>query len=366
MDCTEIKAKLAVVILAYGDYESLEISLAVHSKFFPHNIGDGRRVKFFILQNGRGTYDCERSLQVAQRYKNLFPRDIEVITDIPSDAPYTAILKLLQDKRLEKYDYIIKLDDDVFPLTGDWLDNLSKTYAVNYNRLGDKLAYVTGLVNNNPFGFKKTIEIMGLENMYYSTLAREHVVGIDYDLLMPSKVIPKDCISTNGGGTVWRYPYLARFIHEETTLKPDAFIAQTQGLGTCEVNNKERYSINCMLFRKEFWKTLSECYHSSDDELMCFKYCMDYERSIIAALNVPMVHLCFCVQRFENKDLLPIIRDYYDVWLKHSFKIGMCYDREIENEARLQYLEKKVDKMQSSLIYPKLKNMERKIRHKFK
>lgn len=44
--------KTAIVILSYADFESLEISLAMHAKYNSHN------ADIFILQNGRGTYDC--------------------------------------------------------------------------------------------------------------------------------------------------------------------------------------------------------------------------------------------------------------------------------------------------------------------
>ena len=73
-DSKNIKKKLAIVILAYADYESLELALATHSKF---SVNHG--VPIFILQNGRGTYDCERTYAVAKRYQQLFPKIIKVI-----------------------------------------------------------------------------------------------------------------------------------------------------------------------------------------------------------------------------------------------------------------------------------------------
>ena len=41
LNLKSIKEQLAIVILSYADYESLEIALAVHSKFFPHLTGSG-------------------------------------------------------------------------------------------------------------------------------------------------------------------------------------------------------------------------------------------------------------------------------------------------------------------------------------
>ena len=90
-----IKNKTAIVILAYADFESLEISLACHSRFLDSNS------KIFILQNGRGTYDCERTYNVAKRYEILYPNNIEVVDDIPPQRPYYAIKQLLDSDRLK-------------------------------------------------------------------------------------------------------------------------------------------------------------------------------------------------------------------------------------------------------------------------
>ena len=61
-----IKNKTAIIILAYADFESLEIALACHARFLD------KESKIFILQNGRDTYDCERTYQVGKRYEELF------------------------------------------------------------------------------------------------------------------------------------------------------------------------------------------------------------------------------------------------------------------------------------------------------
>lgn len=155
MNIEEIRKKTAIVILAHSDYESLELALATHSKFLPDTIPeDGNNShpsKIFILQNGRGTYDTERTLQVALRYQTLFPHNIEVVTDIPPGIAYFSIEKLLYSQKFANYEYIVKLDDDVLVLTENWLDELISCYISSYKRYGDKLAYVTSLVNNNPY-----------------------------------------------------------------------------------------------------------------------------------------------------------------------------------------------------------------------
>ena len=95
-----IKNKTAIVILAYADFESLEIALACHARFMDKDC------KIFILQNGRGTYDCERTYNVAKRYETLYPNNIVVVDDIPPQKPYYAIRQLLNSARLKDFDYI--------------------------------------------------------------------------------------------------------------------------------------------------------------------------------------------------------------------------------------------------------------------
>ncbi|WP_432633777.1 hypothetical protein [Brachyspira sp.] len=109
--------KTAIVILSYADFESLEISLAMHSKYNSHN------ADIFILQNGRETYDCERTYRVAKRYENLYPKQIKVVDWIKPQKPYFSIRELLNSEVMSKYEYICKVDDDTFPLTVNWLNN---------------------------------------------------------------------------------------------------------------------------------------------------------------------------------------------------------------------------------------------------
>ena len=167
-----IKNRTAIVQLAYSDYESLEISLANFSKYFDDT------TKFFVLQNGRGTYDTERTYRVAKRYEKLFPNNIEVVDDIPPQKPYRALMELFNSKRMDNFDYICKVDDDVFPLDPQWFEKLCSSYEKEYSLHGENLAYVTGLVNNNPYGFKQIIDRNSeLSKEYYSEVARTHIAG---------------------------------------------------------------------------------------------------------------------------------------------------------------------------------------------
>lgn len=330
---------IAVLVLAFADYESLEISLAVHSKFFPLVV-NGQRVRLFILQNGRGTYDCERTYRVAKRYSDLFPEDIVVIDDVKPGIPYFSIRSLLNDDRFKDVEFIAKLDDDVFPLTADWLTELYNTYSRKEQEIGEKLAYVTSLVNNNPYGFNKVLDIMDLRETYKSKYSRVHSVGIQGDHVhSPYRLAQKGEVGDGGFGTIWRLPYLARWIHQETTLCPDKFIAATRGLPTTEINSKNRYSINCVFMRKKLWNDINNG-DDYDDELMLQKYCIKNDKKIFANLAVPMCHLFFYTQRFENKDLISLIVERYSQWLDLPFPIALCSDKKLENENRLRFLEK--------------------------
>ncbi|MBO5566863.1 MAG: glycosyltransferase family 2 protein [Succinivibrio sp.] len=324
--------KVAIIILAYSDYESLEISLACHANFLNENY------KFFILQNGRGNYDCEMTYNVAKRYENLYPNNFEVIDYIPPQPPYLSIKELLNDRKLSKYDYICKLDDDVFPITKNWLEELCNTYEKQYCIHKEKLGYITSLVNNNPWGTKRVIDFLDLSKDYIEKYSRDHYVGFSKeDQYCPLRLIKRGNYFDGGAGTIWRLPYLARWVHYNTTLQPDKFIAATRNKRVEEVNNQERYSINCMLFKKDFWNKI-DC-GSRDDEYQVMLYCKNKKLKIFANLEVPMVHLFFFTQRIENKDLVALIKNYYSNYLKLNFPISLCTDKYSDIENRLKFIE---------------------------
>lgn len=330
------KKRLAIVILAYADYESLEIALATHVRF---SVNSG--VDIYVLQNGRGTYDCERTYQVAKRYHYLCPDVIHVIDDIPPGIPFESLLTLFCSSRFEKYDYIIKMDDDVLVLTEDWIDKLCVCYLSSLKKYGNELAYVTSLVNNNPYGFSKIIEKSeNLSKEYYEKIARVHYVGPDADdPWAPNRVLPKTMIYSGSNGTIWRNSNIARWLHKRTTLLPEEYIKLASGLGYEEVNNKERYSINCILFEKKLW-TEEIGNQSKDDEHLLHRYCLRNDKKIIADLSIPMVHLFFFIQRDHCRDMIDDIRLCYTDYLNLEFPISLCSNRLIEIENRLRYLEK--------------------------
>ena len=323
--------KTAIILLAYADFEAMEISLANYAKLMKPEY------KMFILQNGRGTYDCERTYRVAKRYENLYPQNIKVIDTIPPQKPYFAIKELLNSEEMKEFDYICKVDDDVFPLNCNWLEKMIECYKKSKDKYGDDLGYVTGLVNNNPWGFKETLEIFNLEKEYFEKFAQSHIVGAYDDSDEPVRIAEKDEIYTGWGGTIWRNPYISRWLHKKTTFYPEKFVKLTKDLGFKEVDNTKRYSINCMLFEKDMWNRIEA--DSDDDEFLFLKYCRENNKKIVSDLSNPFVHLCFFTQREENRDLLPKIRKFYEKYLDLPFPISMCPNKEYENENRLRFLE---------------------------
>lgn len=332
-----IKNRTAIVQLAYSDYESLEISLANFSKYFDDT------TKFFVLQNGRGTYDTERTYRVAKRYEKLFPNNIEVVDDIPPQKPYRALMELFNSKRMDNFDYICKVDDDVFPLDPQWFDRLCSSYEREFSLHGENLAYVTGLVNNNPYGFKQIIDRdSGLAEEYYDKIARTHIAGYPEasTYYVKQHIVDKNTIDDDVCGTIWQLPYISRWLHQKTTLQPEEYVSMCKKWPTEKIYNK-RYSINVMLFEKNYWNKIrnDSTKLRDDDEFLSELYCKKMGKYVAADLSNPFVHLFFYSQREENRDLINPIRSVYEERLGLPFPISIQANREIELENRLRYVE---------------------------
>lgn len=325
-----LSGKTAVLMLACRDYEAVELSLACHMAYGNPDI------PFFILQNCRGSYDAERTLAVAKRYESLFPQTVRVIDSQPPGPPYRSILAVLRSERLAPFDMICKVDDDAFPIAPHWLETMLGCWSRAAAEHGPRLAYVTPLINNNNWGFPQTIKALGLEEEYYTKVARTHRVGHG-DALNPYRVLGPREIATGANGTIWSYPYIARWLHRHTTFEPDRFVQATRALSDTLVPPTERYSIGCILFRKPLWAEIDS--GSNDDEHMLQRHCAANDLKIVANRSVPFVHLSFFSQRDENRDLVEEARAFYEPRLGHPFPISLRSSRLHEIEARLRWLE---------------------------
>lgn len=341
----DIKNQTALILLAHSDYESLEITLANYGERLKNTTA-----KMFILQNGRDTYDAERTLRVARRYEKLYPRHFQVIDSIRPQKPYFAIRELIDSDLLADYHYICKVDDDVFPLTDDWLDKLCQLFYEQVAKNGERLGFVTGLINNNPYGFQKLIASdRTLADKYFHNYAREHVCGVTTHI-GESDIVSPNQIKAGMKGTIWGYPYLARFIHEELSLQPDRFRQLVAHYPNDFLPSEERYSIGCILFDKASWHLirmprLRKIYHwtkDDDDEYLWHYYAQKNQLLLPISLSTPFVHIHFFTQREENRDLIPRFREVYTRWLGINYPIAINTDKDLENENRLRYLEHKL------------------------
>ena len=321
--------ELAVLMLACSDFEAMEIALASHMA-----LGDPGQ-PFFILQNCRNSYDSERTLEVARRYQRLYPDRIEIIDRYPPGRPYRTIRRVL-DNELSGYRYICKVDDDAFPLTKDWVRQLHDTLLAAEAQPGE-VAYVTPLVNNNNDGFPRVVAAMGLE-ADYQRIALPHYAGAG-----PSRrLVPKGEIAGGGHGTVWAQPHVARWLHEVSTLAPDSLIAATAAGGPAELPPNERFSINCILFRRDLWGRIADGDHADDEQLL-HQYCQQRQARIICATGTSFIHLAYFTQREENRDLLPRIRAVFQERLGLPHPIALRSDRLLEIEARLKWRPKRAN-----------------------
>jgi hypothetical protein len=320
--------KIAVLMLACSDYEALELSLACHGKYMPKD------TPFFILQNCRGSYDAERTLQVARRFQQQYPKNVFIVDHIRPGPPYHSILKLLKESTFKDIDYICKVDDDAFPLSYNWLEKLQDVYVSSSKNLN--IAYSTPLINNNTWGFSEVIDVMDLKQEYVSIFGREHRVG-SASLDSPFKIIAATDIFTGACGTIWSNPHIARWIHSKTTMAPEAFLNATEGLKEKIIPYQDRYSIGCIFFKKQLWSDIYD--GGTDDEHMLHQYCRTKKAHPVCARSVPFVHMAYFSQRSENRDIVESVKKIYDKWLALPWPIGLHATRELEIEERLRWLE---------------------------
>lgn len=322
---------LAVLMLACRDYESMELALACHMRYSPDN------VPYFILQNCRGNYDAERTLEVARRYQKLFPHRISIIDDFAPGTPYASIDEALRSSRMKSYRYICKVDDDAFPISENWIIDLFAAFKEWRTHYTNKLAYVTPLINNNTWGFKNILAALNLEEEYYSKIARMHTAGNDIGGDEPMRILSPTEIAVGVDGTIWGYPYIARWLHTKTTLQPDRFIENVSALSDIEISVAHRYSIGCILFESSLWPKIRD--ESGDDEAMMLRYCRQNDLKIISRRSIPFVHMAYFTQREENRDIVETARNLYQERLGHPFPIGLRQSRLLELESRLRWLE---------------------------
>jgi hypothetical protein len=176
---------------------------------------------------------------------------------------------------------------------------------------------------------------MHLEDDYRAEIGMIHYSG------HPSgpnglRIVQPDVIDTGSHGTIWRYAHIARWIHERTTLQPDRYLHSLAELQPVSLPIGVRYSINCILFRKQLWSELPE---GEDDEELLRGYCMDYSLTSLCCRRVPFVHLAYFPQQEGVHDVVQATRNFYQKRLKLPFHISSFESKEQDLEARLRWHE---------------------------
>ncbi|MEL7090177.1 MAG: glycosyltransferase family A protein [Pseudomonadota bacterium] len=288
----------AILILTCNDFEALDITISQVLATTP------QEVPIYLLSNCHGMPGAEICEDMCRFTARANYGRVHWLNPMKAQPAFFGIKDAIETEI--DADYILKLDDDAFPIAPGWLEALIDTYAAQDP---DKIAYVSGLVNNNPYGFYRLTSLPDLRDTYRDMmdqphLAGEHVPGYqEFRISAPGEVDP------GGWGTVWQFPHLARWIHEETTLQPDRFKALVADLGPATFDPKIRYSINVMLFQRDLWAAVAT--GGTDDEEMLNKYCAKHDKSIIVREDIPFVHLYFGPQKRYLADLLPKVRDTY-------------------------------------------------------
>lgn len=288
----------AVLLLTCNDFEAMEIVVDRILRTTPP------QVPIYILSNCHGLpgasicEDFARMTELAHygRVRWLNPRRRQ--------PAYRGICEAIERGIDETY--IVKFDDDAFPVTEGWLEALAETYA---RQDPDRIAYVTGMVNNNPYGFSRLIRLPELAERYGQMMNHRHAAGAQVPQYADVHVCEPGEAHPGSYGTVWQFPQLARWIHEETTLQPERYASLVSDLGEVQFDPNLRYSINVMYFHRDLWAEIDG--GGSDDEEMFHRYCARNDMQIVVRENIPFVHLYFGPQKRYLKDLLPQVRETY-------------------------------------------------------
>lgn len=288
----------AILILTCNDFEALDLTVNQVLRTTPEE------VPIYLLSNCAGLPGadiCEDMCRFTARAQYGRVHWINPGTRQPA---YHGIARAIETDIKEKY--ILKLDDDVFPVASGWLEALIESYA---RQDQDRIGYVSGMVNNNPYGFSQLVQLPELRASYDAMMAGPHMSGVSIPGYQEFRVQGPGEIDPGGWGTIWQFPHLARWIHEETTLQPDRYAAMVKDLTPADIDTSARYSINVMLFERDIWGAVA--HGGQDDEEMFHLYCHQNNRQIIVERNIPFVHLYFGPQKRYIVDLLEKVRETY-------------------------------------------------------
>jgi hypothetical protein len=327
----------AVVILAAYDYESLQITL----QSLEHSVDATEKI-VVVLNGKRLNTASEKTERVARTWAAKDPLHRFAVRPLSSGkSALRALTETLQNfEPLENVRYICKVDDDLIPLKKNWVNTLADAYhSLSANK---NMGFVTGLINNNCWGFAELINIYNKQPAYNDIANYATTSGIRGE-----NKVEKHTIDTGMCGTVWNYPYMAWWIHQWTSLQTKSFIEKTAGLPLKQVPADTHYSIGCIFFEKALWLSLDpKKYKSIVDEELLHIVCKETGKEKWAVMSEPMIHLFYRTQRLANAALIkPLIRELATHFNDPAFlDIEPFADKDLESiEDKLEMIRSRVD-----------------------
>jgi len=250
--------KQAIVVLASYDFESLQLTLLA----LEHTVEE--EVPIVVILNGANSIAASKVEIVARRWAATKPALRSVIRPLSyGQKPLFALQEVIRNlPLLHDVDRICKIDDDVIPLKRGWLTRLAQCYEEKVKMNNQNLGFITGLLNNNCWGFGELVELAGKNEEYRQIMNYPSVAGCNRErIVQPGEIDQGMC------GTVWQYPYLARWIHSWTSVTPENFIALTANQPDKEISLDIHYSIGCIYSPKDLWLKLNPAENTFDELL---------------------------------------------------------------------------------------------------
>jgi hypothetical protein len=308
------KKNRVLLLLAAYDFESLHLTL----ESLNHTLDDDEKV--VIVLNGKRGIRSSIVEEVAREWcQGSENRYVVKPLNYGKDA-YTSISEVIEKfPILQNAEFICKIDDDLIPLRKGWVDNLHQTY-LKIEKQYKEIGFVTSLINNNAWGFKRLVDIYEKKDEYEAIMNFE---SHSFDGIVKANEIAEGRL-----GSVWQYPYLAKWVHSWTICSIKEFITKTENLGIEEIGLNSYYSIGCIFFRKSLWLSLPLLGSESRfDELLIHEYCHKFGLRKFALMNEPMGHLFYYTQRIPNRLMLPKIKaSLAGYWNNPRFRHDFVYD----------------------------------------
>ncbi|WP_447643052.1 MULTISPECIES: hypothetical protein [Chitinophagaceae] len=334
-----MKKNRAILLLAAYDFESLYLTLKSLEKTVD------KEENIVIVLNGKRGLRSAMVEEIAREWasQNSTHRYIVKPLNYGNDA-LTSISEVIEKFPLfREVDYICKIDDDLIPLRKGWVDELERVYE-EYEQKYTHIGFVTSLINNNSWGFNQLLDIF-LKRKEYENI-------MNFESLSGSAVVKVGGVADGARGSVWEYPYLAKWIHKWTLCNIPEYLERTKNLGIKEVPLDTHYSIGCIFFRKELWLSMKDLKLDSNfDEFMIHQYCMKNGLRKFAVLNEPMGHLFYYVQREANYLILDDIRKSLNsYWNDESFNMPYNFDERFYLKLEMESLKNEIIENSASAV----------------